>query len=103
MPDLDLRVYAVWLPMLATDARGEWSYDTLPDDRVRHFWDGDRTAALWFADEDVGGYGYQGVAWDVFFLYRPEATDLRQPIASGATIVGDSGKLERALRAFTAG
>jgi hypothetical protein len=88
--------------MLATDSRGEWRYDTLPDDRVRHYWDGERTAARWFAQEDVGGFGYQGVAWDVFFLYRPEATDLRQPIVSGGTIVRDSGKLESALRGFAA-
>ena len=36
-----LRVYAVWLPMLATDARDKWNGTTMPDPRVMHFWDGE--------------------------------------------------------------
>ena len=96
----DLRVYAVWLPMLATDARSEWRRSALPDDRVRHFWDEDRVVGRWLADEDVGGLGSPGIVWDAFFVFGPDATwdDVPRPLlASGTPVIGAAPKLDAAL------
>jgi hypothetical protein len=99
-PSADLRVYTVWLPMLVTDARSEWRRSALPDERVRHFWDGERVVGRWLADEDLGGLGSAGVVWDAFFVFGPDATwdDVPRPLlASGAPVIDDTASLEAAL------
>ena len=86
LPSDQLRVYAVWLPMLWGDAREEWNGTTMPDPRVIHFWDGERQVGIWFA-ENVEGY--RGVSWDTYFLYGPDATWETIPtslVGSGGTI-----------------
>lgn len=100
-PSAALKVYAVWLPMLFTDSRGAWDGNTMPDPRVRHFWDGGRAVGAWFA-EHVDGF--EGVAWDVYYLYGPEATweDVPAPrIASGGTIYGQRDLLGAHLVSIT--
>ena len=60
-PSAQLRVYAVWLPMLGGDRREAWNGTNMPDSRVIHFWDGDLELGQWFAKE-VGGYeGLRGM------------------------------------------
>lgn len=46
----NLRVYAVWLPMLYGDARDKWDGTDMPDVRVRHLWDGERVVGSWFSE-----------------------------------------------------
>ena len=95
-----MRVYAVWLPMLASDAREAWDGTTLPDPRVQHFWDGERQVGGWFAEEVDG---YNGVAWDVYYLYGPEAVweDVPSPlVGSGGTIIREREILEREVNAL---
>jgi hypothetical protein len=85
-PSTELRVYAIWLPMLFTDSRGAWNGNTLPDPRVLHFWDGERYVGEWFAEKVEG---YRGVSWDAYYLYSPDATWETIPtslVASGGTI-----------------
>jgi hypothetical protein len=97
----DLHVTVVWLPMLVTDQRSEWNPQALPDRRVSEFWDEDRIAGTWLADENLGGLGYAGVVWDAFFLFGPNAVwgDRPEPLlASGSPVVEDTGRLESALR-----
>ena len=87
-------MYAIWLQMLATDSSQEWDETTMPDARVKHFWDGEREAAQWFA-KNVDGY--EGVAWDMYYLYGPDAVweTVPSPLAgSGGTIVREHEKLE---------
>ena len=67
----DLRVYAVWLPMLVTDSRGAWDESALRDRRVRHYWDGERMLGLALAQAKLGGLGYAGIVWDAYFLFGP--------------------------------
>jgi len=89
-----LRVYAVWLPMLAGDARDEWNGITMPDPRVTHFWDGEMEIGQWFARHVDG---YQGIAWDVYYLYGPDAKweAIPAPVAgSGSTIYGEREALK---------
>lgn len=89
-----LRVYAVWLPMLWSDARVTWNGKTLPDTRVIHFWDGDLQVGGWFAKRVDG---FEGVAWDVYYLYGPDATWETVPsrlVGSGGTIYGERERLK---------
>jgi hypothetical protein len=89
-----LRVYAVWLPMLWADARTMWNGTTMPDPRVIHFWDGETVVGQWFAKQVDG---YQGIAWDVYYLYGPDATWESVPsplIGSGSTIYSERQALK---------
>ena len=89
-----LRVYAVWLPMLGGDARDEWNGNNMPDARVTHFWDGNYAIGQWFAKHVDG---YEGIAWDVYYLYGPDATWETVPsplVGSGSTIYGERQTLK---------
>jgi len=93
-PFAQLRVYAVWLPMLGGDAREMWNGTTMPDTRVMHYWDGEAVIGQWFAKQVDG---YEGIAWDVYYLYGPDATWESVPsplIGSGATIYGERQTLK---------
>ena len=72
--------------MLAGDSSDEWDQTVMPDLRVQHFWDTELEAAQWFARHVDG---YEGVAWDVYYLYGPDATWNSGPgplVDSGGTI-----------------
>ena len=88
IPKRDIAVYAIWLPMLPSDAREAWNIKLLEDARARHFWDaGAKVAGRWFrdhikvlraqkapgADHMQGAFGNKHAAWDVYFLYPPSA------------------------------
>jgi len=95
-----LNVYAVWLPMLWRDARREWNGNTMPDPRVTHFWDGEAEVGQWFAKKVDG---YPGIAWDVYYLYGPEATweTIPQPLLdSGRTIYAERERLRQQIEAL---
>jgi len=80
--------------MLWSDSREMWKGTTMPDARVLHFWDGERKIGEWFAEQIDG---YEGVAWDTYYLYGPEATWETVPsslVSSGGTIYGERQALE---------
>ena len=80
--------------MLWSDSREAWKGTTLPDPRVSHFWDGDLLLGNWFAKEVEG---WEGTAWDVYYLYGPEATweTIPEPLlGSGGTIYAERQKLK---------
>ncbi len=80
--------------MLWSDAREMWNGTTMPDSRVMHFWDGERKVGVWFA-EHVDGY--EGIAWDTYYLYGPDAVwdAAPSPLAgSGSTIYSERATLE---------
>ena len=92
-PEADLSVYAIWLPILAGDRRSAWDPDLMPDPRVKHFWDGDREVGLWFAENHEG---VPGIAWDIYFLYGPDAhwEGVPEPlVSSGFTVIGSKDRL----------
>ena len=94
LPSNQLRVYAVWLPMLWGDARDRWNGNTMPDARVTHFWDGEMQVGEWFAEEVEG---YRGVSWDTYFLYGPDSKWEAAPtslVASGGTIYAEREALK---------
>jgi hypothetical protein len=92
-----VKVYVVWLPMLDGDARDKWQGRFMPDPRVIHFWAGEYMAGQWFAGEVDG---YQGIAWDVYYLYGPDATweTVPSPLAgTGRTIYHERETLKKQL------
>jgi hypothetical protein len=98
LPSDQLRVYAVWLPVLAGDARAEWDGTTMPDPRVIHFWDGEAQVGKWFAEEVEG---YRGVSWDVYYLYGPDARWETVPaplMGMGGTIYAERQRLDEQVR-----
>jgi hypothetical protein len=93
-PSAQLRVYAVWLPMLGSDRREAWNGTNMPDARVMHFWDGDLELGQWFAKAVDG---HDGVAWDIYYLYGPEAVWETVPaplLGSGRTIYAERQTLK---------
>jgi hypothetical protein len=96
-PQADLRVYVGWLPMLPTDERFRVA-DLMVDDRVRHFWDGNRLLGAYFAK--LTGAEAGAIAWDLFFLYPPDASWGDQPEVGGGPVVAEAATLERAVEPY---
>ena len=72
--------------MIGGDSREAWNGTNMPDPRVMHFWDGELQLGKWFAKQMDG---YDGIAWDVYYLYGPEAVWKTIPaplLGSGRTI-----------------
>ena len=71
IPDADLQVYAVWIPMLMFDAKAAVPQATkrLPDIRVHHYWDGQSS----LVSEYARALGTNEKPWDVYFLYGRDA------------------------------
>jgi hypothetical protein len=93
-PSEQVRVYAVWLQMLPTITHDKWDATIMPDGRVKHFWDGELEVARWFARQVDG---YEGVSWDMYYLYGPEAVWKAVPaplVGSGGTIYRERATLE---------
>ncbi len=102
-PSAQLRVYAIWLPMLWSDSRTMWNGTNMPDARVMHFWDGELQVGKWFAKQVDG---YEGTAWDAYYLYGPDAVWETVPsplVGSGGTIYGEHEKLETQMRTLLNG
>jgi hypothetical protein len=96
----DLRLFVVWMPMLATDARDEIDPELMGGDRVRQFWDADRVLGKHLAEIDLGGLGYAGIVWDAFFVFGPASTWTERPsglAGSGAPVIAETAELESAL------
>jgi hypothetical protein len=88
------------MPMLATDARSEWSPQVLADERVTHFWDEERILGTWLAERGLGGTSFSGVVWDAFLVFGPEAGWGTEPgplRGEGAPVIDDTAELEEAL------
>jgi hypothetical protein len=94
----NLRVYAIWFPMIATDARSRWNWfaGVIDDPRVVHLWDENKVIGKWLAEQpDLKGFD-GGVVWDTYLLYGPQARwDLTpSPLISwGYTINNTRGEL----------
>ena len=64
-------MYAVWVPILPSDAKLTVGRATkrLDDPRVGHYWDGDNVLTRAYAPV----LGIEGNAWDVYLLYDEDA------------------------------
>ena len=98
----ELRVYAVWLNQRVTDERGEIDAALLDDPRVTQYWDAEGITGTHFAETDLGGLGYSGFVYDVYYVFGPEAawTEEPAPLAgSGGPVVSEGAQLLAALQA----
>jgi hypothetical protein len=97
--DAKLTVYAIWMPMLAGDARSAWDANVLDDPRVVNLWDGDRVAGTWLADHRTAGIGDAGYpVWDAYFAFDKSAkwnAEPDPPVAAGSAIIDNVSGLER--------
>jgi hypothetical protein len=90
-----MRVYAVWIPLPVSMTRDAWDAANLSDVRVRQFWDLDLVTSRWFASQVDG---YDGISWDFYYLYGPDATwgTIPSPLAgTGGTIYAERFSLEK--------
>jgi len=101
LPSADLKVYAVWFNMFSTDSRESWPRDLLTDPRALHFWDEGRIVGRWYGGHpDYGTFEEDGVLWDAWLLYGPEALWSDRPshlVGWGYTIAGKRDELRRSL------
>ena len=85
----DLEVYAVWFTMIRGDKRRAFDAQILTDERVTHLWDEEHNIGRWFAQNfEVEGCNKE-VAWDVFFVFEPDAAWKDRPeslVDAGAPI-----------------
>ena len=92
-PEADLEVYVVWEPTLgARRNRAVEATTLMPDPRVRHYWNDD-----FIAGDHFNEHAFGRTAWDIYFLYGPEATWQEDPdplIISGYTVIRERSALE---------
>lgn len=69
----EVRFYVVWLNQRSTDAADEIDATILDDARVQQYWDGEGSTGTYFAETDLGGLGYSGFVYDVYYVFGPEA------------------------------
>lgn len=101
-PSDDLRVYTVWLTLPMGGIRELWDDSIMPDPRTLHFWDTEAVTGRWFARE---GDGYNGLAWDVYYLYGPEAEWDTIPtplVASGGPVIAERHAIEAQVEVLLA-
>ena len=97
-PSAPLKLYVVWFNMLPGDSRGRLDTRVLSDARVSNFWDEQKLVGRWFSDHVAKR---QGITWDAFFLYGPDARWQSEPgplISGGGTIIGARTRLSDGLR-----
>jgi hypothetical protein len=77
----DVRVYAVYLPILRGDKESDVPLATkrLPDERASYFWDGKGEMAQSYAHVLKLPAGY--VAWDVYMVFNRDAEWKNDPPA----------------------
>ena len=74
--------------MLPGDARQKWEADLMSDPRVTHLWDTEKLAGRFFAEHE--GFLFGPVAYDIYYLYGPEAQwDIKPSplVSSGYTVM----------------
>ena len=101
-PSQKLRVYAVWLNQRSTDERDEIDESILADPRVTQYWDQEGITGTYFAETDLGGLGYSGFVYDVYYAFGPDATWSNEPeplASSGAPVLYEGERLLATLEA----
>jgi hypothetical protein len=101
-PSQDLRLYVVWLHQRATDERDEIDESLVADPRVLQYWDAEGITGTYFAEADLGGLGYSGFVYDVYYVFGGSASwqDEPAPLAgAGGPVVYDVEELLTRIRA----
>ena len=68
----------------------------MTDPRVTQLWDGEKVAGRFFADQE--GFIFGSVAYDIYYLYGPEAQwDIKPSplVSSGYTVMAKRNQLKK--------
>lgn len=79
-----------------TDERDAIDESILADPRVTQYWDGEGITGTHFAETDLGGLGFTGFVYDVYYVFgRDAAWGARpEPLAgSGGPVLFEGEKL----------
>ncbi len=100
-PTADIRVYVVWEPMLPTDAFRMTRSGLVHDKRATHYKDDQQISGKWFSETfGAAGVSPPSVAWDIAYVFGPEATWEEEPgpmLASGAAVIHKAKELMEAI------
>ena len=88
--------------MLPTDARSRWGWTggVLSDPRTVNFWDEKKLVGRWFAQQGNREGSDNGIVWDAYYLYGPDAQWDSKPepvISTGATVRAEVDELKQQL------
>ena len=85
----------MWFNTLPGDAREKWDATLMPDPRVTQFWDDEKLAGQFFADQE--GFIFGSIAYDIYYLYGPESRWDFKPsslVSSGYTVMAKRNQLK---------
>jgi hypothetical protein len=103
LPPSDLRIYAVWMPILRSDGRLQVDPGLVPDPRATRWWDEGMLTGLFFKGRPEFSAHDDFVVWDAYGLYgkrarwEPLAAGPSDVVATGWTIIAEAEKLRFAL------
>ena len=69
---------------------------------MTQYWDSEGITGTYFADNDLGGLGYSGFIYDVYYVFGKDATWANEPAplaGSGVPVVSEVEKLLAEVRA----
>jgi len=103
-PALDIHVYAVWYEMYPGDSPKDFpsARQTMPDPRVRHYWDKKKMTGRWFQANVPSNYR-QPIMWDAYYLYDADAEWGQTPgplVSHGRTILETRKELLKQVSAL---
>ena len=67
---------------------------------MTQYWDGEGITGTYFAENDLGGLGYSGFVYDVYYVFGADATWANDPAplaGSGGPVAFEGDKLLAAL------
>jgi hypothetical protein len=101
-PSARLQVLAVWFNMVPGDSRRLLDTNVMSDPRVTSFWDREKLVGRWFSHHVTKR---QGIIWDAYFLYGPDAKWDRElgPLLSrsaASSVIASAGQLKEAVQPF---
>jgi len=103
LPSADIRIYAVWMPILSQDARDRVDPSLVPDPRATRYWDERALSGTFFKGRPEFADHWDAVAWDAYGLYDRHARWDRlaegptAAVTSGWTIIAEGEKLRFSL------
>ena len=99
-PRANIRVFAVWLPVLSGDSAQGWDPIVLKDPRVTNYWDPHLLVSTWLGQH---GTHSGAIVWDHYFLFGPSASwrSIPGPLAgNGGDVIDVTGQLRAQVRSL---
>lgn len=103
LPSADIRIYAVWMPILSHDALDRVDPSLVPDPRATRYWDERSLSGTFFKGRPEFAAHWDAIVWDAYGLYDRHARWDRleegptAAVSSGWTIIAEGEKLRFSL------